>query len=89
MKNEQKKLFEKILEEETVSEAWKRSRVTIIHKGSGKPKDSLGSYWPIAVINVKAKLFGTVISEKLKWYAEENNVWGWKNKWDLGKAEEA
>ena len=64
------------MENGTVPEAWKRSRVTLIHKGNGKPKEKIENYRPIAVMNVMAKVFGTVINEKLKRWAEENKVWG-------------
>ena len=64
------------MENGTVPEAWKRSRVTLIHKGNGKPKEKIENYRPIAVMNVTAKVFGTVINEKLERWAEENKVWG-------------
>ena len=55
---------------------WKKSRVTLIHKGRGKPKNNIENYRPIAVMNVMTKVFGVVINEKLKQWAEENKIWG-------------
>ena len=54
----------------------KKSRVTLIYKGGGKPKNNIGNYRPIAVMNVMAKVFSVVMNEKLKQWAEENKIWG-------------
>lgn len=38
------KMFRTILEEEEVPQDWKRSRVTLIHKGGGKAKEEIENY---------------------------------------------
>ena len=45
-------LFQKIIEKGEVPQDWQRSRVTLLFKGGGKPRQEIGSYRPIAVMNV-------------------------------------
>lgn len=55
---------------------WRKSRVTLIHKGGGKGKAEVGNYRPIAIMNTMAKVFGIVINEKLKAWIETQKVLG-------------
>ena len=76
LKSYLQKLFKKIIEKGEVPQDWQRSRVTLIYKGGGKSRKEIGSYRPIAVMNVLAKVFGWVINTKLMNWAEENKVLG-------------
>ncbi len=40
-----------ILEDGEVPQEWKRSRITLIHKGGGKDKTDIGNYRSIAIMN--------------------------------------
>ena len=70
------KLFQKIIDTREVPQDWQRSRVTLLFKGGGKPRQEIGSYRPIAVMNMLAKVFGWIINRKLVTWAEENKVLG-------------
>ena len=69
-------MSQSILEEGEVPQDWKRSRVTLIHKGGGKDKADIGNYRPIAITNTMAKVFGIIINEKLKTWMETQKVLG-------------
>lgn len=70
------KIYNKVLEEGEVPLDWKKSRVTLIHKGGGKDRLDIANYRPIAVINIFAKIFGMVINEKLKAWTESHKILG-------------
>ena len=69
-------LFRRILEVGEVPQDWNRSRITLVHKGGGKPREDIGSYRPIAVVNILAKIFGWVINDKMTRWMEERKVLG-------------
>ena len=69
-------LFNEILKKGEVPNDWRESRITLIHKGGGKPKENIENYRPIAVINILAKVFGMVLNEKITDWAERQRVWG-------------
>ena len=69
-------LFQEILEIGDVPQDWRKSRVTLIHKGGGKPREEIGSYRPIAVVNVLAKVFGWVLNNKVMKWVEEQRILG-------------
>ena len=69
-------LFRKVLEDGEVPQDWNRSRITLVHKGGGKPREDIGNYRPIAVMNILAKTFGWVINRKLTTWIEESKVLG-------------
>ena len=65
MKQKLLKLFKEILEKGVVPQDWQRSRITLIHKGGRQPREEIGNYRPIAVINILAKVFGWIVNNKL------------------------
>lgn len=64
------------MEEGEVPQDWKKSRVTLIHKGGGKEKADIGNYRSVAIMNIMAKVFGIIINEKLKAWIETKMVQG-------------
>ena len=70
------KLFQEVLETGEIPKEWKRSRITLVHKGGGKPREEIGNYRPIAVVNVMAKVFGHIINNKIMSWIEERKVLG-------------
>ena len=69
--------FTKILRrEQPVPEAWKRVRVTMVHKGHGKPKDEIGNFRPVAVTSQEYKLFMLVVKDMMEEWLEARGVLG-------------
>ena len=58
MKQTMKCVFSSISEEGEVPQDWKKSRVTLLHKGGGKAKAENANYRPISTMNILAKVFG-------------------------------
>jgi len=65
-------IINNILKEGNVPQDWKRSRVTLIHKGGGKAKEEIENYRLISIVNILTKVFGTIINEKLTSLAEQS-----------------
>lgn len=55
---------------------WKKSRVTLIHRGEGKDKGNIANYRSVAVMNIMAKISGIIINEKLRTWTETHAVLG-------------
>ena len=70
-------IFSCILEERDVLQAWKRSGMTLIHKGGEKEMKEIGNYRPGSITNILAKVFGMKINEKI------HNMSG--TAWNLGE----
>ncbi|XP_064468588.1 uncharacterized protein LOC135380802 [Ornithodoros turicata] len=60
-----RKIFNNILQTKEIPESWKKSVVRLIHKGHGKSMDDLNSYRPITLQNNTAKLFASIINDRL------------------------
>ncbi len=58
MKRTMKGIYSGIVEDGEISQDYKKSSVTLIHKGRGKAKDENGNYRPISIMNVLAKCLG-------------------------------
>jgi hypothetical protein len=57
-------LFNEILKTKWIPTQWKKSRICLIFKGSGKNRKEISSYRPVAVVSIASKLFGAVISDR-------------------------
>ena len=71
-------LFRKILEVGEVALKCNRCRVSLVHKGGGKSREDIGNYTPMTVMNIVAKVFGWVVSDKLRKWTKESKVFGEK-----------
>ena len=58
-------LFNRILETERTPSSWKKSVITPLYKGGGKPKSDPSSYRPISLMQVLAKVFEKFIRERI------------------------
>ena len=54
--------------------SWKDANVVPIYKGSGKPKDDVGSYRPVSLTSVLCKVLEKLISVRMMDYINENNI---------------
>ena len=54
--------------------AWKDANVVPIYKGSGKPKDDVGSYRPVSLTSVLGKVLEKLISTHMMDYLNDNNI---------------
>ncbi len=70
------RIYSKVLEEGEVPLDWKKSRITLVHKGDGKDRQDIANYRPIAVINILAKIFGMIINEKIRTWIETHKILG-------------
>ncbi|KAH7978414.1 hypothetical protein HPB49_005476 [Dermacentor silvarum] len=66
--------FNNILESGQIPPAWKEAKVTLIHKGKGKPLEQLNAYRPISIISNVQKLFSAILNRRLQKLCESNNI---------------
>ncbi|KAH7952920.1 hypothetical protein HPB49_002620 [Dermacentor silvarum] len=66
--------FNNILESGQIPPAWKEAKVTLIHKGKGKPLEQLNAYRPISIISNVQKLFSATLNRRLQKICESNNI---------------
>ncbi|KAG0437822.1 hypothetical protein HPB47_017273 [Ixodes persulcatus] len=57
-----------------IPDVWKLAHVTPVHKGTGKPLNSLKSYRPISLTCILCKIFETLICSKISTHLEVNNL---------------
>lgn len=57
-----------------IPDVWKLAHVTPVHKGTGKPLNSLESYRPISLTCILCKIFETLICSKISTHLEVNNL---------------
>ena len=67
-------LFNGFVQKGKVPAAWKDANVVPIYKGSGKPKDDVGSYRPVSLTSVLGKVLEKLISTRMMDYLNENNI---------------
>ncbi|XP_064475740.1 uncharacterized protein LOC135389635 [Ornithodoros turicata] len=60
-----RRIFNNILESKEIPEEWNHSSVRLLYKDQGKPKDDLKSYRPITLQSNIAKLFSTIINDRI------------------------
>jgi len=64
------KIYNKSLESGVVSQSWKCSNVTPVHKGAYDP----GNFRPISVVSIAAKLLEKIVSNQLYSFLERNEL---------------
>ena len=67
------KIFDKCLEEGKAPNEWSKSIITPIHK-QGKDKSEPLSYRGISLMSTTAKIFTTILNNRIKLYLETNNL---------------
>ena len=65
-------LMNDVLSGESIPNEWKESRVVLVHKGGSKKE--VRNYIPIAIINVKCKLFMMLIRDSINGWVEESGM---------------
>ncbi|KAH7958437.1 hypothetical protein HPB49_001774 [Dermacentor silvarum] len=66
--------FNNILESGQIPPAWKEAKVTLIHKGKGKPLEQLNAYRPISIISNVQKTIQRNPKPKTTKICESNNI---------------
>ncbi|KAH6931662.1 hypothetical protein HPB50_026526 [Hyalomma asiaticum] len=66
--------FNDILTTRDVPEAWKETRIRLIHKAKGKSEKDINAYRPIAVLSNVLKLLNTILNRRLQNNCERNNI---------------
>ena len=67
-------LFNLFIQKGQIPAAWKDAYVVPIYKGSGKPKDDVGSYRPVSLTSVLGKVLEKLISVRMMDCINENNI---------------
>ena len=68
-----KYLFNAILENGYLSEAWLGGTIHPIYKGKGSPKDP-SNYRPITILSCLGKLFTAILNNRLNLFLEDNDI---------------
>lgn len=69
-------IFNHILRSDEIPEAWKQTRIRLLHKGKGKKFENLNSFRPIAVANSLYKLYMKMLKDRLNTFLEEEVIIG-------------
>ena len=67
-------IFNMFIQKGQCPASWKDANVVPIYKGSGKPKDDVGSYRPVSLTSVLCKVLEKLISVRMMDYINENNI---------------
>ena len=73
MKNPIADLFNECFKSNTFPDEWKISYITPIYKGKGS-QSSLENYRPISIISPIAKVFESILGEKIRHFLESSNI---------------
>ena len=65
-------LYNRSLQQGIVPQVWKRSHITLVHKGSSLDEPS--NFRPISVVSVVAKILEKIVSTQLSFYLENHNL---------------